>query len=265
MNFDIDALLTRARLSSNALDSAERGAAGSPADERMRLERLASEFESMLIAQMLRDMRRAGRWDEGGDDNGDGFAATPLFELLDTELAAHIARAQGLGLTPQLLDTYDRLQGAGRDGGAAAPVPARPGVLPGLPGLAALPVAPVDAAVITSPFGWRLDPFTGEARFHRGVDLRAAYGVDVKAAGDGRVVFSGAQGGYGTSVVVAHADGTQTRYAHLSAALVETGDLVAAGQPVGQAGSSGRATGPHVHFERLDRDGRPLNPSAGGG
>jgi murein DD-endopeptidase MepM/ murein hydrolase activator NlpD len=115
---------------------------------------------------------------------------------------------------------------------------------------------------VTSSFGWRHDPFTGQAKFHKGVDLRAAYGQDVKAAGDGRVVFSGTQSGYGTTVLVEHADGTKTRYAHLSAALVSAGDAVGAGQAIGQAGHSGRATGTHLHFEVIAPNGKQVDPQA---
>jgi murein DD-endopeptidase MepM/ murein hydrolase activator NlpD len=118
---------------------------------------------------------------------------------------------------------------------------------------------PVDGAV-TSSYGWRRDPFTGQAKFHQGVDLNAAYGQEVQAARTGQVVFSGEQGGYGTSVVIEHQDGTRTRYAHLSASLVEKGDQVGAGEPVGRAGRSGRATGTHLHFEVIGRDGRRMPP-----
>jgi murein DD-endopeptidase MepM/ murein hydrolase activator NlpD len=113
---------------------------------------------------------------------------------------------------------------------------------------------------VTSGFGWRRDPFTGETRFHRGVDLRATYGEDIAATAAGRVAFAGPQGSYGNTVVVEHANGTRTRYAHLSVALVQEGDTVEPGQVVGRAGSSGRATAPHLHLEVTDRLGRPLNP-----
>lgn len=107
---------------------------------------------------------------------------------------------------------------------------------------------PLDAAT-TSKFGWRGDPFHGQRRFHSGVDLRAAYGTEVPAAGAGRVTFAGERGGYGTLVVVQHADGMETRYAHLSAAGVKEGDRVDGGQVIGRVGSSGRSTAPHLHFE----------------
>ena len=120
-------------------------------------------------------------------------------------------------------------------------------------------VRPVHGEV-TSAFGWRRDPFTNRLKFHQGVDLRAAYGQEVQAAGAGKVVFSGEQGGYGTSVVIEHRDGTRTRYAHLSAVTVGKGDEVSAGETVGRAGRSGRATGTHLHFEVIGRDGRRVEP-----
>jgi murein DD-endopeptidase MepM/ murein hydrolase activator NlpD len=112
---------------------------------------------------------------------------------------------------------------------------------------------------VTSQFGWRRDPFTGKAKFHRGIDVRAAYGEDIQTAGAGQVVFSGTQKGYGTTVIVQHPDGVKTRYAHLSAALVSAGDTLQAGQIVGRAGRSGRATGTHLHFEVI-ADGKHVDP-----
>lgn len=115
------------------------------------------------------------------------------------------------------------------------------------------------AATVTSAYGWRQDPFTGEAKFHRGVDLRASEGSDVPSAGAGRVTFSGTDGAYGTSVIVQHSNGLSTRYAHLSEALVRAGDEVADRQIIGRAGQTGRATAAHLHFEVLE-DGVPVDP-----
>ncbi|MEO7271551.1 MAG: M23 family metallopeptidase, partial [Vicinamibacterales bacterium] len=119
------------------------------------------------------------------------------------------------------------------------------------------------AADVTSSFGWRKDPFSGAAKFHAGVDIRAAYGRDVMTAGAGRVVSAGVQGGYGQSVVVEHAPGLRTRYAHLSSIDVTPGQVVEGGSVVGKVGQSGRATGPHLHFEVLEH-GKAVNPDAGG-
>jgi murein DD-endopeptidase MepM/ murein hydrolase activator NlpD len=208
-----------------------------------------------------------------------------MFETLDAELATHLARAKGLGLADELLAAFDRMEPKPpTTESAPAAVPATRADLKVGPhrstlvgagstfagaGLQAGPpieagpsgsmVRPVSGAV-TSDFGWRRDPFTSRLKFHQGVDMRAAYGQEVQAAGAGKVVFSGEQGGYGTSVVIQHEDGTRTRYAHLSAALVEVGNEVQAGAPVGRAGRSGRATGTHLHFEVIGRDGRRMAP-----
>ena len=111
----------------------------------------------------------------------------------------------------------------------------------------------------SSAFGWRNDPFRGRRKFHNGVDLRAAYGTEVPTAAPGKVTFAGERGAYGLMVVVEHPNGVETRYAHLSSTAVQPGDSVAAGQTIGRVGSSGRSTGPHLHFEVL-LDGKRVNP-----
>jgi murein DD-endopeptidase MepM/ murein hydrolase activator NlpD len=257
---DITALLERAR------QSAATAQDGKPvsSDDRQKLLRIAQEFESMLLVQVLRDMRKAGRWEDEEEGEHSGLGAETLFETVDVELASHLARAQGLGLSTQLLAAFDRMQ----SGSPAAPPPAEaPSAIapettaPSISSADAADVPAVDGRV-TSHFGWRRDPFTGRAKFHRGVDLAAAYGAEVQAARAGRVVFSGEQGGYGNTVVVEHQDGTKSRYAHLSAILVGSGTVVGAGEAVGRAGHSGRATGTHVHFEITTADGRPVAPDA---
>jgi murein DD-endopeptidase MepM/ murein hydrolase activator NlpD len=116
------------------------------------------------------------------------------------------------------------------------------------------------ATAASSPFGWRSDPFHGTQRFHQGVDLKGAYGQPVAVAGPGRVVEAGERGAYGLTVVVEHAGGVQTRYAHLSGIDVKAGEELAQGAVVGRVGQSGRATGPHLHFEVLV-EGRRVDPA----
>ena len=88
-----------------------------------------------------------------------------------------------------------------------------------------------------------------------------AYGLDVRSVDGGQVRFAGQHGAYGTMVAVTHADGRETRYAHLAESLVQPGDVVQAGQVLGRSGSSGRTTGPHLHFEVL-MEGQRVNPLA---
>jgi murein DD-endopeptidase MepM/ murein hydrolase activator NlpD len=117
---------------------------------------------------------------------------------------------------------------------------------------------PVPGAV-SSGFGLRLDPFSGYPEFHKGVDIAAARGTPVSAAADGTVLWSGWEGDYGKTVILKHPEGLATRYGHLDGILVRQGDRVRQGTVIGTVGDTGRATGPHLHFEVL-RDGKRTNP-----
>jgi murein DD-endopeptidase MepM/ murein hydrolase activator NlpD len=112
---------------------------------------------------------------------------------------------------------------------------------------------------ISSPFGNRVDPFTGRLAFHPGIDFPWPTGTAVKSAGAGKVIFVGQINGYGNVIDIDHGGGLITRYGHLSAFLVSKGQQVETGTPIGRVGSTGRSTGPHLHFE-VRRDDTPVNP-----
>jgi murein DD-endopeptidase MepM/ murein hydrolase activator NlpD len=245
----------------NAAPTGTGGKTANTDQTRARLTQLAAEFESMLLLQMLKEMRKSASWDEQTQESG-GYGAETMLETVDVELASHLSKVQGFGLAKQLLRAL---------GGEAAPEAVTPVSQPGL-GLepARRGVAPpaiesdgieMPNGHVTSAFGWRRDPIDGSAKLHRGIDIRAAYGQDIQAAGSGRVVSAGNEGGYGETVVIEHVGGLRTRYAHLSAALVTPGQEVAAGQVVGQAGRSGRATGTHLHFEVTTATGDRVDPA----
>lgn len=118
---------------------------------------------------------------------------------------------------------------------------------------------PAPGYAISSSFGVRRDPLLGTPAMHAGMDFRVPYGEDVKASGAGTVIASGWNGGYGRMVEVDHGDGMTTRYAHMSKILVKVGDKVERGTVVGRAGSSGRSTGPHLHYE-VRRNGTAIDP-----
>jgi murein DD-endopeptidase MepM/ murein hydrolase activator NlpD len=119
---------------------------------------------------------------------------------------------------------------------------------------------PVEGRLIRSSYGSRLDPFSGEGAFHKGVDISAPAGSGVRATADGVVVHAEfASGGYGRLVVIDHGGGIQTYYAHLSKLNVKTGQEVRRGDIVGLVGSTGYATGPHLHYE-VRMGGAPVNP-----
>lgn len=104
---------------------------------------------------------------------------------------------------------------------------------------------------ITSRFGWRKNPFGKGYEFHAGVDIEAPYGTPVVATADGQVIFAGMLSDYGKTVILKHPSGYQTLYAHLSSIEVIKGQKVKAGQVIGRVGSTGRSTGPHLHYEIL--------------
>jgi murein DD-endopeptidase MepM/ murein hydrolase activator NlpD len=231
--------------------------APAPGDSPARVAELAHQFESLFIAQMLRQMRQsltmAG--DEEGE-NGHQFGA--MTDTIDTQLAQQLSAAGGIGIADVIMKAFDRQQPSPPVSTGPALVPIEPPAE--APRALAIPSVPLPLGQhITSAFGWRKDPISGDTRFHKGVDVRAAYGQNVPAAAGGTVVQAGEQGGYGLTVVIEHGSGIRTRYAHLSEVAVRQGDSVAAGQDIGRVGRSGRSTGPHLHFEVL-ADGQPVDP-----
>lgn len=119
---------------------------------------------------------------------------------------------------------------------------------------------PIETGWPSSPFGVRKDPFNGTPRMHRGMDFASAEGNPVIATGAGIVTFAGRRGGYGKLIEIDHGGGIRTRYAHMKRIDVEVGDVVTRGQHIAAVGTTGRSTGPHVHYEVLE-NGRHVNPS----
>jgi murein DD-endopeptidase MepM/ murein hydrolase activator NlpD len=118
---------------------------------------------------------------------------------------------------------------------------------------------PVTSGFISSYFGERSDPFDGREAFHKGVDFAGAAGSKIVAVAAGVVTWAGERSGFGKLIEINHGDGYVTRYAHNEKALVSVGETVQRGEPVALMGSTGRSTGPHVHFEVL-HNGRQVNP-----
>jgi len=125
--------------------------------------------------------------------------------------------------------------------------------------LAALPSRLPLRSALNSAFGLRPSPWTGAPEFHPGLDFAAAPGTPVKAPAPGTVRFAGAAAGYGTSVLLEHGHGVESRYGHLQTVAVSQGQRVERGQLIGLSGNTGRSTAPHLHYEVLV-DGRPVDP-----
>ncbi|NBC88193.1 MAG: peptidoglycan DD-metalloendopeptidase family protein [Alphaproteobacteria bacterium] len=184
-------------------------------------------------------------------------AALRKLDLDPALMARNAQRSGGMGGPLEVLSTSDdgsidpRFE---RLGLSLARMAALERALDGIP-----QVVPASVQKITSGFGYRRDPFTRRGAMHSGIDFKGAYGSPIFAAAEGRVTFAGWKSGYGKVVEVTHATGLVTRYAHMSRIDVRRGDGVEAGATLGGLGSTGRSTGPHLHFEvRLNN--RAVNP-----
>jgi murein DD-endopeptidase MepM/ murein hydrolase activator NlpD len=236
------------------------------------LREVAQEFESLLLLQMVKQMRQSFLEECAA---GEGFGAGTMTETVDVELARALAAQGGLGLAAVLERGLARLApGVAASAATVAPPTPQPTTGVSAPDRTCVGLEPVSVPVVaepdlslslalegprTSAFGWRRDPLHGERRFHGGIDVAAAYGREVPVAGPGRVVRAEDSGGYGLMVEVEHAGGVRTRYAHLSSLAVVAGQELAQDEVVGRVGRSGRATGHHLHFEVLV-DGRRVDP-----
>ncbi|HWN69450.1 MAG TPA: M23 family metallopeptidase [Haliangium sp.] len=201
------------------------------------------------------------RLDMAADMPGDVLG--PYAELPGSEpsMSLWLAQAWPLGLairpTPAALLTLWLTGGVHQVlGWIAPPVSARDRALGQI--LGDINVEPVTGAE-TSSYGYRRDPFTRRRKMHKGVDYRAPRGTPVVAAGPGVVKFARRKSGYGRVVMIDHGQGVQTRYAHLQSIEVDAGERVSPGRLIGTVGSTGRATGPHLHFE-LRIDGEAYDP-----
>lgn len=202
----------------------------------------ARGLEALFVRQLLAQARPS----EPGMLDG-GFAGETFRGMLDEAMSDAITAAGGLGMA-------DSLEAAlGGDPEAVAP---RPAASP-TSMLDHLDRARADAGELLTPvhgrtssgFGPRPDPLGAGTGYHTGLDIAAPTGTPVAAAAAGVVVHAGPAGGYGNLITVRHADGSETRYGHLSEVRVAVGDRVAAGAAIGAVGSTGRSTGPHLHFE----------------
>ena len=227
------------------------------------------QLEAFFMRQLLAEARPQG----GGGIDG-GFAGDTFKQMLDEALADKMSGAGGIGLASMFAKQLD---------GSAASI-ATPGAMPGAmtgmqetPHAHPMPSTTLDPAMLgpqvgdaprfivptagraSSGYGERIDPINHTSQLHPGFDLAAPAGTRVNAAAAGEVVHAGPAGTYGNLVTIRHADGFETRYAHLSKVDVKKGDKVVPGQDVGAVGSTGHSTGNHLHFE-IRKEGKALDP-----
>jgi len=237
--------------------------------DRLTRQRAAQVRRSSGLQRRLADLHEAHRgvierFRDLAMDRAEAIESTITDTGLDADrLISSVARSS-LGRGGPLIPIRDAAVGLDRDAGLAD---ALAGLNEQWDRLSALQevrrrlplTAPLAEFWVSSPFGEREDPFTGERSLHSGVDLVAPLGSKIRATAPGRVVFAGRRQRYGQLVEIDHGHGIKTRYAHLGKVLAKTGQLVDRGQTIGTLGSSGRSTGPHLHYEvRYGR--RSLNP-----
>lgn len=215
-------------------------------ESKTPLKTATEEFEGMFINYLLKVMRSTVDSEEEGELS---MGKDLYMDLFDQEISLTIARNRSLGIGEMM---YRQLKETGQETEA----PTAPAV-PAVPTESAVPVE----GRVSSAFGVRNNPITGSPQFHKGIDIAAPAGTPFKAAGDGTVVFAGMMNGYGNTVIVDHGSGGRTLYGHASQILVQAGEVVKAEQTLGLVGSTGRSTGPHLHFESVFR-GQSLDPTA---
>jgi murein DD-endopeptidase MepM/ murein hydrolase activator NlpD len=203
--------------------------------------RLTSIREELAAAEALQADLTAERQDRAAAVRREVDNEQALLAALDNLIGEFEAELDGLDAEQERLENL--IRGSSGGGGSA------PGLL----------VRPVPGR-ITSAFGPRLHPILGYTRMHTGVDMTAPYGQEIKAGAAGKVLLANAYGGYGLTVIIDHGGGMTTLYAHQSKVLVGAGSQVAAGEVIGHIGSSGLATGPHLHFE-VRIGGSPVDPA----
>ena len=205
------------------------------------LDQMAQRLDQ-VESQASRLARELGLKEVPGERAAAGGALLPYApsdpRVMDEQIQALGTRLQALDLS------FDTLDHAWQE---------RAKMLACTPSL--LPVA----GFFSDGFGWRKDPITGQKAFHEGVDIVAETGTAVRAPADGLVITAGRKSSYGKAIDLSHGYGLGTRFGHLSAVLVRPGQRVRRGDVIGRVGSTGRSTGPHLHYE-VFKEGRQVNP-----
>jgi murein DD-endopeptidase MepM/ murein hydrolase activator NlpD len=224
----VNALLQRRERISLLLDKVEQEQAATLTDFEERIDTRARQMQSVLADLGISAGRAAAEGATGGPfvpvtppQSGTGAFETQLYRI-------NVGRAQ--------IDRYRQT-------------------------LVAVPVRKplIGEIYMTSPFGMRMHPLLGRLAMHTGIDLRGDVGVPVRATATGKVTIAGRQGGYGNMVEISHGNGLATRFGHLSEISVKIGQVVRIGEMVGRIGSTGRSTGPHLHYETRV-DGQAVDP-----
>ncbi len=212
---------------------------------------LRLESEALTLAKRVGLVGEAGqRLQPAPGDSGPEPSGGPLLEAFDVAVPV---------VQTDIHDRLARIESSLESLDASLALVSRRTIASDLADMAYPSRYPIAGARISSRFGNRRDPFTRRLARHTGVDMPAARGTPILASAGGTVRFAGYRRAYGNAVEIDHGDGLVTRYAHAAKVLVRKGQVVLPEQPIATVGSTGRSTGPHLHFEVL-RQGRPVEP-----
>ncbi len=235
-------LLTDASEKLNSIDFSKL----SPKEKKAKLKLIASQFEEIMINTLLKTSTEATKLFNNEDNENYGLNLGFYKEMNNYYLSQSIVAEGGLGLqdliVEQLMDKINQ------NNGNISNNKSKTGIGLKFNHSKLSFSAPVKGR-ISSDFGWRIDPFNGKRRFHNGVDIAAPEGTPVKAVETGKVIFAGEKRGYGNLIILEHINGFKTYYAHLKEVKVKKGDIIGKNDIIGEVGMTGRATGPHLHFE----------------
>jgi murein DD-endopeptidase MepM/ murein hydrolase activator NlpD len=192
-------------------------------------------------------------------EQGGGFSSSALYNAVN-----RVAADNGLANPDRIFPGQKiRLTGLGKPGMTAEPAPGQSSggavLSPAASQSDTGTLQPPAFGRLSSRFGMRIHPVFGKEQHHDGIDISVPVGTPIQPVDSGTVTFAGEKGGYGLLVEIDHGNGLTSRYAHLSELLVRVGEEVASGRPLGLAGQTGLATGPHLHLE-IRRDQQPINP-----
>jgi len=212
------------------------------------LKAIAKEMEALFAYEMIKAMRKTSE-----STSGDNFGESAYMSIFDMELSRLIAE-KGLGLQEAFLRGIR--SSASREGKKEEDKSPTSRYLHDEQKEFSPPETLPVNGIISSPYGMRKHPLYGTYRFHHGIDIAASAGTEIYPMRYGRVTFSGTKPGYGNVVVIDHGNDFVSTYAHNKANLVKEGDEVTSITPIAQVGSTGIATGPHLHFEVTHRGAR---------
>jgi len=257
-----------------------------------KVDNVAKDMESLFLHQMIKSMRQAS-----GSSADKGLGSSTYSDMFDMEMA-NVMSERGVGVNEVVAEQLNR-QGANQDNNnGQSNLPSmntnKSFNIPVTQSIKARGMASYQSAsgsydtskiikdldksisesidnaqplraempvkgVISSEYGMRAHPITGELKFHHGMDIAAKEGTPIHPVKAGEVIFSGQQHGYGNVIIIKHDDGYVTKYAHCEKSLVNKGDMVDVSTEIGLVGETGEATGPHLHFE-VAHNGKSINP-----